>query len=236
MFSPLELIPIYFGLFLIGACVGNFATSLVYRLPRNLKIANDPPYCDHCRTYLTERDKFPIFSWLMSKGKCRMCGVPVPAMYTWVEIFSGIVFMLSWWRFGVSEFMLLSIGIGVCWIVLAAIAFTGASLPSIMIVATIGVSVAFRILQDGTLYPFVMSAYAALLLGVILWLLSKRKLTIAEYAVPLTVSAIVIPMTVFHYATAMILVVWLGLRLIPFLKPMAFVAACAGTALSFILL
>lgn len=234
--TPLELIPVFFGLFLIGACVGNFATSLVYRLPRNLKIANDPPYCDHCRTYLQERDKFPIFSWLFNKGKCRRCGAYVPSIYTWVEIASGVVFIAAWRRFGVSEEMLLYMALGECWIVLTAISFTGAKLPSIMIVATIGVSAVFRTLLDGTLYPFIISAYAALMIGVLMWLLSKRRLMIGDYAVPLTTAGMAIMLPIFHYALAMIAVIWIGLRLIPLYRPMAFTAACGLTTLSLLLL
>ncbi|MFO1243020.1 MAG: prepilin peptidase [Rickettsiales bacterium] len=223
-------------MFLIGACVGNFATSLVYRLPRNLKIANDPPYCDHCHAYLEERDKFPIFSWLFNKGKCRKCGVAVPSIYTWIEIASGIVFMAAWWRFGVSEQMLLYMALGECWIVLASIAFNGVRLPAIMLVATAGVTAVFRTLQEGTMHGFIVSSYLFLMVGVILWLGSKRKLAIANYAVPLSIAGMAVPMPVFHYAAAAILVVWIGLRVIEEFRPMAFTAACASTALLFTLL
>lgn len=234
--DPLTIAGVLFALFLVGSAAGNFATSLVFRLPRNLKIANDPPYCDHCRTYLEERDKFPIFSWLFNKGKCRVCGVPVPAIYTWVEIFSALVFMVGWLKFGISEYMLIYLVIGLSWIVLASIASTGALQPAIMIVAIIGSTTVFRVFQDGTIYSAIGGGYLALFTGVLLWWLSKKRLGIATHAVPLMLMGMAAGNDFIGYGLVLTVIFWLGFLRIPPLKPGACTEACALASLLIILL
>jgi len=42
----------------VGFAIGNYACSLVHRLPRGRLILDKPPYCGHCGTLLATKDKF----------------------------------------------------------------------------------------------------------------------------------------------------------------------------------
>ncbi len=47
--------------------------------------------CPACKTTLTGRDLVPVLSWVLTRGRCRHCGVRVPARYPLLELFAGFV-------------------------------------------------------------------------------------------------------------------------------------------------
>ncbi len=107
----------------IGPAVGNYACSVVYRLPRGQTPFERHPYCGHCGADLQPRDLFPIFSWLSTRGKCRYCGGAIPGIYTVIELVCGAVFIGYFLHFGISELFLLSTAYAVMVVILAAIHF-----------------------------------------------------------------------------------------------------------------
>jgi leader peptidase (prepilin peptidase) / N-methyltransferase len=185
-------------MFFLGISGGNYATSLVYRLPRGLKIANDPPYCE-CdkQMYLGVRDLFPFFSWLANKGQCRFCDIKIPAIYTAIEFLSGFLFVTTWLTYGIGEQFILILAIDIFLMIQAAIYFNDKKIINIVLVAIVACSAVYRTLQDGTIYGFVQSGYFALILAIIIWgvemLLRKRKLPFPHYAIFLFVGAIALP-------------------------------------------
>jgi leader peptidase (prepilin peptidase)/N-methyltransferase len=74
------------GGLLIGAALGSFTTMLAYRLPRRLSIVHPPSTCPSCCARLGVRDLLPIFSWLLSGGRCRHCSAPIGARYLVIEL------------------------------------------------------------------------------------------------------------------------------------------------------
>ena len=105
----------------LGSAVGNYACSVVYRLPRGKTPFERHPYCGHCNADLKPVDLFPIISWLKTGGKCRYCGGEVPAVYTVIEIVCAAVLVTYFLRFSISEPFLLYSGYGVFVVILAAI-------------------------------------------------------------------------------------------------------------------
>src|SRR5688572_30305026 len=95
--------------FLIGPAVGNFATSVVYRLPRAQTPFEKHPYCGGCGTMLSPKDLFPLLSYFLLRGKCRYCGMKIRFSYTAIELACGALFALNFLLFGISEdFILIS--------------------------------------------------------------------------------------------------------------------------------
>jgi prepilin signal peptidase PulO-like enzyme (type II secretory pathway) len=82
----------------LGLVFGSFATALCHRLPRGLPIVNDRSRCPHCRTTLGAVDLLPVFSWLLSRGRCRHCGEPISWRYPVIEAVMAALFLLAWWR------------------------------------------------------------------------------------------------------------------------------------------
>jgi leader peptidase (prepilin peptidase)/N-methyltransferase len=89
---------------LFGATIGSFLNVVIYRLPRGISLSNPPnSFCPNCRHSLGPLDLFPLFSWLVSGGKCRYCKNPVPSRYFWVELLNGSLWAGVWWRFLIAD-------------------------------------------------------------------------------------------------------------------------------------
>src|ERR1700722_20284825 len=86
--------------FILGAFVGSFLNMAIYRLPRKLSFSEPKrSFCPRCKHSLHSPDLMPIVSWLLSKGKCRYCQEPVASRYFWVEVVTGTLFSLIWYRY-----------------------------------------------------------------------------------------------------------------------------------------
>jgi len=87
--------------FVVGITLGSFITMLSYRLPRKLSIVLPPSSCPQCRAPLKVRDLVPVFSWLITGGKCSQCGAKIGRRYLLIELITGIMSAIA---FGVIGF------------------------------------------------------------------------------------------------------------------------------------
>lgn len=90
---------IYFFVLLFGTCIGSFLNCVVYRLEQKKSLAGRS-FCPSCKHTLNWKDLFPVFSWLFLHGKCRYCKVKISAQYPIVEILTGFMFLIIFWKFG----------------------------------------------------------------------------------------------------------------------------------------
>jgi len=65
-------------------------------------LVSPPSHCDACQHQLSSIDLIPVFSYLCLLGRCRYCGARIPRRVLLVEVLSGILFFLAFWRFGLS--------------------------------------------------------------------------------------------------------------------------------------
>ena len=87
---------------LLGGVFGSFITCTVYRMPRNLSLRSPGSYCPECETRLGVLDLVPIFSFLLSGGKCRHCKAPVPWRYFCIELVAVLLCLAVWYVFEIS--------------------------------------------------------------------------------------------------------------------------------------
>ena len=85
-----------------GLVFGSFITCASWRLPRDEDIVVKPSHCPKCKAKLGLKDLWPVFSWVTSKGKCRHCGVKIPARYPLIEIATASLFLLIYLRYGLT--------------------------------------------------------------------------------------------------------------------------------------
>jgi len=82
-------------IFLIGLCVGSFLNVLIYRLPRGLGFVKGRSFCPHCKKKIKWFDNVPLISFILLKGRCRVCHSPISWRYPVVELTTGILFVLA---------------------------------------------------------------------------------------------------------------------------------------------
>lgn len=104
-------IALYFLSALLGLLIGSFISMLSWRLPRLMdqsasqqlkSVSASRSECPHCQTTLPWYRLFPLFSWLVSKGKCHACQHPISARYPIIEAFTMLLTLASVWQFGLS--------------------------------------------------------------------------------------------------------------------------------------
>jgi leader peptidase (prepilin peptidase)/N-methyltransferase len=98
---------IFFGI--LGTIIGSFLNVCIDRLPAGKSLAYPPSACDACQHRLTWLDLFPVFSYLFLRGRCRYCGAKIPQRVFWVELGTGLLFALLFWRFGWKPILPVSI-------------------------------------------------------------------------------------------------------------------------------
>ena len=94
--------------FLIGASVGSFLNLAADRIPEGRSIFTPRSFCEACQRQLGHRDLVPVLSYLWLRGKCRFCGVKIPARLMVVEAVTGGLFTAVYIRYGFEvEFVVL---------------------------------------------------------------------------------------------------------------------------------
>ena len=82
----------------IGLAVGSFLNVVIYRVPLGLSIVRPGSACPGCHTPIATRDNIPVLSWLLLKGRCRVCREPISARYPMVELLNMLSWLaLAWW-------------------------------------------------------------------------------------------------------------------------------------------
>ncbi len=149
------MIFIYLSLFVFGLLIGNFATTLLYRLPRNIipygfnGSKTEPPFCSDCKHPLRFYEYLPILSWISTKGSCNYCGKKISLSYLYLEITCGFFAVLCAYFYSHNiEIFLLKF----CFCITLSLAFIirieHRFVPKILTTALVMEAVLFRTLQD----------------------------------------------------------------------------------------
>lgn len=85
--------------FIVGTIMGSFYLVYATRVPKNEKFVNSRSKCDNCGYILKWYNLIPLFSFLLQRGKCSNCGKKISSEHFFVELFTGILFMLTYFFF-----------------------------------------------------------------------------------------------------------------------------------------
>ena len=66
--------------------LGSFLNVVVARVPARRSILRPPSSCGSCGTEILWRDNIPVLSYVLLRGRCRHCDVPISPLYPVVEI------------------------------------------------------------------------------------------------------------------------------------------------------
>lgn len=82
--------------FIFGSIIGSFLNVVILRTPLHQSIITEPSHCFSCGHRLAWYDMFPIFSWLLLRGKCRYCGEKISPRYMIVEATTAVLYCLTY--------------------------------------------------------------------------------------------------------------------------------------------
>lgn len=84
-----------------GLILGSFAGCLSWRVPRGLYPLGFS-VCPTCENRIPGSSLIPVLSWVLQKGRCRSCGVPVSADYALIEGGCALAALAVYWTHGLT--------------------------------------------------------------------------------------------------------------------------------------
>jgi len=87
---------------ILGVSIGSFLNVLIYRLPKGKSIVLPASHCPKCQVELAFYHNIPIISWLILKGRCSFCNSKISIQYPIIEIITGAIFIILYFKYGIS--------------------------------------------------------------------------------------------------------------------------------------
>jgi leader peptidase (prepilin peptidase)/N-methyltransferase len=83
-----------------GLLLGSFLNVCIYRIPRDISVVSPRSFCPECGASIAWYDNVPIVSFLLLRGRCRQCLLPIGWRYPLVEFVTPALFAAVAFRYG----------------------------------------------------------------------------------------------------------------------------------------
>jgi len=97
-----SLISLGFFAALFGLCIGSFLNVCIYRMGREQSVVQPASHCPQCQKPIRWFDNIPLIGYLILRGRCRDCGAGISFRYFFVELLTGTLFTVLFFRFGIG--------------------------------------------------------------------------------------------------------------------------------------
>lgn len=135
--------------FVYGLCIGSFINVVIYRVPKGIPIAKGRSYCPKCNKKIKNYDLIPILSYILLKGKCRNCKETISMRYPLIELFTGIIAIITFIIKGFSLEAVIIFIVAAILIAIAIIDFDTMTIPDELIITIIPLALLIVYLQNG---------------------------------------------------------------------------------------
>ena len=106
---------------LLGLVMGSFFCVVGLRLGREENFITGRSHCDSCHHELVAKDLVPLFSYIFLKGRCRYCKNKINPLSFFIELFTGILFMIAFYSFSFSiDLLIVLVAISLTMIIFAS--------------------------------------------------------------------------------------------------------------------
>lgn len=171
---------LYLTLFIFGLLIGNFATTVFYRLPRNIKVYGfnkkhtRPPHCSFCGHELKWYEYLPFISIFTTFLKCNYCKHPIPYTYIIIEHLAALLAMSSFYLFGNNfDIFIITFCFGMSALLSIFIFFKHKKIYNILTASMIIEGILYRTLTDQTLSYWMTSLCFYSMFSI--WLLKDKE-------------------------------------------------------------
>jgi leader peptidase (prepilin peptidase)/N-methyltransferase len=86
-----------------GALWGSFANVAIHRLGLYESVVRPRSRCPRCGNPIAAYDNIPIVSWILLRGRCRRCALPISVRYPLVEALSAGLAVAVYARFVAAD-------------------------------------------------------------------------------------------------------------------------------------
>lgn len=162
--------------FVFGLFMGSFYTVVGLRLPKKENFFTNRSHCDHCHHTLSFLDMIPILSYLFLKGKCRYCHKKISDLSSYMELFTGLLFALSYYVFGFSFECAIALGIISLLIIISVSDISYYIIPDELLIVGAGYFLILITISDG-----VISALYACVSGLFLFIVMYCMMKIGNF-------------------------------------------------------
>ena len=103
MSELLDVLPRWFvgaATLFLGGCFGSFLNVCVGRWPKEMSVVRPGSRCPRCGREIAWYDNIPVISWLVLRGKCRGCALPISPVYPLVELTVALGWLAAVVAFG----------------------------------------------------------------------------------------------------------------------------------------
>lgn len=83
---------------ILGLIVGSFLNVVIYRFNTKRSLGGRSA-CMSCQNQLSWYELIPFFSFLGLRGRCKNCKTKISIQYPLVELLTGLVFAVLFWKF-----------------------------------------------------------------------------------------------------------------------------------------
>lgn len=93
----------YIVVTVFGTIVGSFLNVVILRLPDPEKsIVFPASHCPRCNTSLSWYENIPLLSYVLQRGRCRHCHLPISAQYPIIETLTAVLACAVLYKFQLS--------------------------------------------------------------------------------------------------------------------------------------
>ena len=87
---------------LLGLLWGSFANVCIVRLPEDKGVISGRSSCPKCKKKISWYDNIPVISYILLRGKCRICNKEISIQYLIVELLIALFFFIEYFYFGLT--------------------------------------------------------------------------------------------------------------------------------------
>lgn len=88
--------------FILGTIIGSFLSVCICRIPAGESIVYPSSHCSNCKSNIKPYDLIPIVSYVILRGKCRYCKEKISIKSPLMELFTGIMFLSLYLKYGLT--------------------------------------------------------------------------------------------------------------------------------------
>src|SRR5437870_12258441 len=88
--------------FVIGAAIGSFLNVCIGRWPEGLSVIKPRSRCPKSGHQIKASENIPIISWLVLRGRCSNCHLPISIQCPIVELLVALLWLAAYLEFGMT--------------------------------------------------------------------------------------------------------------------------------------